>query len=368
MQKIILYAVVLLCALASKMYSQETFENRAKTIAENIRKISQQQKDSLKMEVETIEKNLENGSISAEMAASQKLIAATKRADIIEQKVAEQDTNLQKLIKDEVDGKNAPEKVFRGTTIILGSSGNDSIGKNRTEINIGSMKVFQGEDDKIERLSRRTTSQFVFAFGLNNLVTDGDSNSLENSDFKTWNSRFVEWGFTFNSRVFKENNLLHFKYGLSLMYNNLRPTDNRYFVKEGNLTTLQTFGDDLRENKFRTSMIVLPLHLEFDFTPKIVGEDGVSRFRTHKSFRLGIGGFGGLNYQSTQKLRYEEDDIRFKNKQKGDFNVSTFVYGLSGYLGYRSTSLYVKYNLNSLFKNNPNDQNNISLGLRFDFN
>ncbi|HRA74105.1 MAG TPA: hypothetical protein PLB11_14930, partial [Flavobacterium sp.] len=203
---------------------------------------------------------------------------------------------------------------------------------------------------------------------LNNLITDGDSNSLENSDFKTWGSNFFEWGFTFNTRILKDNNLLHIKYGLSLMYNNLRPTDNRYFVKDGDVTELQTFDRDLNENKFRNSMVVLPVHLEFDFTPKTVGDDGSFKFRTHKSVRLGVGGFGGLNYQSTQKLRYEEDDIRIKNKQKGDFNVSTFVYGLSGYLGYGSTSLYVKYNLNSLFKDNPIDQNNISLGLRFDFN
>ncbi len=368
MQKIILYALVLLCTLATKMYGQETFEKRAKVIADNIRMVTQQQKDSLKMEVETIEKNLENGSISSETAASQKLNVATKRAQIIEQKVAQQDAKLQQLIQDEVDGKTPGSKTKGGTMIILGSGSNDSIGKFKTEINIGSMKIYSGEEDKIQRLSKRTTSQFVFAFGLNNLINDGDSNSLENSDFKTWGSNFVEWGFTFNTRILKENNLLHFKYGLSLMYNNLRPTENRFFVKEGDVTTLQTFGDDLRENKFRNSMVVLPLHLEFDFTPKTVGEDGVTRFRTHKSVRLGVGGFGGLNYQSTQKLRYEEDDIRIKNKQKGDFNVSTLVYGLSSYVGYGATSLYVKYNLNPLFQDNSVDQHNISMGLRFDFN
>jgi hypothetical protein len=110
------------------------------------------------------------------------------------------------------------------------------------------------------------------------------------------------------------------------------------------------------------------LHLEFDFTPKTIGDDGVTHFKTHKSVRVGLGGFAGLNFQTTQKLKWEEDDIRIKYKQKGDFNVNTFVYGLSGYLGYGATSIYVKYNLNELFKNNPVDQNNVSLGLRFDFN
>jgi hypothetical protein len=369
MQKIILYGAVLLCTLVTKVYAQETFEQRAKSISQNIKNITKEEKEALKKEVEGINKLLDNGTISPEKADTEKLKAAETRAKNIEDRIAVEETKLQQLIKDEIDGKTPESKTKGGTMLILGSGSNDSIGKNTTEINFGSMKVYKGEDEKIQRLSKRTTSQFVFAFGMNNLITDGDFDSLENSDFKTWGSNFFEWGFTMNTRLMKDHNLLHLKYGLSLMYNNLRATDNRYFVKNGEVTQLQTFQEhDLRENKFRNSMIVLPLHLEFDFTPKSVGDDGVTRFRTHRSARLGIGGFAGLNFQTTQKLKWEEDDIRIKYKQKGDFNVNTFVYGLSGYVGYRDATIYVKYNLNELFKNNPVDQNNVSLGLRFDFN
>ena len=44
------------------------------------------------------------------------------------------------------------------------------------------------------------------------------------------------------------------------------------------------------------------------------------------------------------------------------------LYTVSAYLGYGQTSLYVKYDLNPMFKNNNIDQNNVSLGIRFDFN
>ncbi|MBA4152959.1 hypothetical protein [Flavobacterium sp.] len=356
MQKIIFYVAALLCTFLTQIYGQETFEQQAKVIANSITSITTEEKTALKAEVEEINKLLESGTITATQADEKKLKAAEERARNIERRIAAEQAKLDDLVKDQVDGK------------FLSSTDSSSVNNKKVIIQ------WDLDDDDFKgwkcksKSERRTTSQFVFAFGLNNLITDGDSNSLENSDFKTWGSNFFEWGFTFNTRILKENNLLHIKYGLSLMYNNLRPTDNRYFVKDGDVTELQTFDRDLNENKFRNSMVVLPVHLEFDFTPKTVGDDGVSKFRTHKSVRLGVGGFGGLNYQSTQKLRYEEDDIRIKNKQKGDFNVSTFVYGLSGYLGYGSTSLYVKYNLNSLFKDNPIDQNNISLGLRFDLN
>lgn len=356
MQKIIFYVAVLLCTFVTQMYSQSTFEDQAKVIAQNISRITSEEKEALKKEVEDINKLLESGAITATVADERKIKAAEERAKNIETRVAQEQAKLDLLVKDQVEGKIA--------------SSTDSVSASKNKVAI----TWDLDDDTKDwswksKNEKRTTSQFVFAFGLNNLMTDGDFDSLENSDFKTWGSNFFEWGFTMNTRLMKDHNLLHLKYGLSLMYNNLRATDNRYFVKNGNVTELQTFQDhDLCENKFRNSMIVLPLHLEFDFTPKSVGDDGVTRFKTHKSVRLGLGGFAGLNFQTTQKLKWEEDDIRIKYKQKGDFNVNTFVYGLSGYLGYGATSIYVKYNLNELFKDNPVDQNNVSLGLRFDFN
>ena len=55
-------------------------------------------------------------------------------------------------------------------------------------------------------------------------------------------------------------------------------------------------------------------------------------------------------------------------KEKGDFNVNDFIYGASTYIGYKGTSLYLKYDLNPMFKDNAIKQNNISLGIRFDIN
>ena len=37
-------------------------------------------------------------------------------------------------------------------------------------------------------------------------------------------------------------------------------------------------------------------------------------------------------------------------------------------IGFNKFSLYAKYDLNPMFKNNPAKQNNISLGVRFDMN
>ncbi|MEZ4852752.1 hypothetical protein [Flavobacterium sp.] len=373
MQKIILYTAIFLLAFVSNLQAQEndsikklSFEKQANLIANTIEKISTEEKNALKLEVEAIDKQLADGKITKEEADNQKMIASQKRARNIEEKVTVEHEKLEQLVKDKVEGKINEGTKKEGTVIVIGSSSNDSIGKNRTEINLTAMKVYQGEEDKMKRLSKRTTSQFVFAMGLNNVVTDGEN--LDNSDFRFWGSHSYEWGITGNTRVFKNNNLLHAKYGLSLMYNNLRPTDNRYFVKNGNVTELQNGFTNFKESRFRNVYLTVPLHLEFDFTPKKFDKDGNPYFRTHESVRLGIGGYGGIRVKSKQILRYQEDDQCIKVKQKGDFNVSNFNYGLSAYIGYRATSLYIKYDLNPLFKNNAVNQNNISLGVRFDFN
>ena len=263
-----------------------------------------------------------------------------------------------------MDGKFEVEKLIKGGNrkIVLGSN-NDFIGGNH-EFNITSMKVYHGNEDKENRQSKRTTSQMVFAAGLNNLVTN---DKVDKSDFRYLGSHFYELGVTYNSRILENDNLLHAKYGLSVMYNNLRPTDNRSFVVNGNQTDLVLNAKDLSDSRFRNVYLVAPVHLEFDFSGN-KDSNGKPFFRTHNSFRLGVGGYAGVNLKSKQIIKYENNDLKATERTKGDFNTNNFIYGLSSYIGYKSTSLYLKYDLNPLFKDNAVKQNNVSLGVRFDFN
>lgn len=374
MQKIILFTLVVVASLVSKLHAQEvdsvktqSFEEKATLIGNQIEKITKEEKEALKKEVLVIENQLENGTISKEKAAEMKLAAATIRANNIETKVAVEEEKLAQLVRDKVAGKYPEDAKSKkgGTRIVIGGT-SDSLGNNQTEINITSLKVFNGKEDLLKKRSKRTTSQFVFAAGLNNVITEDEN--FENSDYRVWGSHFYEWGLTYNSRILKNNNLLHAKYGLSMMYNNLRATDNRLFVENGKQTNLETSAIILSESRFRNVYLVAPIHLEFDFTPKKTDEEGNTYFRTHKSFRVGLGGYGGIKVKSKQILKYNENGSDVKNKQKSDFNVSDFNYGLSAYIGHGATSLYVKYDLNPMFKNNNVDQNNVSVGVRFDFN
>lgn len=357
MRNYTIYLVLLLCLFASKMLAQDpsqkgeqvkqTFEKQVQNIALNIENITKEEKAELKKEVDVVNDALANGSITKEGAERKKEALAQVRANNIETRIAKEQEKLEILVQKKVDGQ------------IIGL---DTIKKPNRVI----LKWEKGDKNYVSKVKneKRTTSQFVFAIGNNNLATDG---AVANSDFRYWKSRFYEWGFTFNSRIIPNHNLLHAKYGLSLMYNDLKPTDNRLFVDNGSQTVLATNPLHQDDSRFRNVNLVVPLHLEFDFTkPKI--KDGKTYFKSHDSFRLGIGGYFGANVKSKQILKYDLDGYQTVEKTKGDFNVNDFIYGLSTYLGYKSTSLYLKYDMNPLFKDNMLDQNNISLGVRFDFN
>jgi hypothetical protein len=355
MTKIIFYVTVGLMFLASKAMAQDTiqkgklenqsFEKQAKNIAINIENITKEEKSGLKKEVDAVNEQLEKGSITKEQAETKKTTLAQARAINIETRVAKEQEKLEILVQKKVDGQIKERDSSK--TIIIHWEDNKFWSDNKKN----------GE--------KRTTSQFVLAFGANNLATNG---AIDNSDFKYWQSQFFEWGSTYNTRIFKNDNLLHLKYGYSVMYNTINPTNNRYFVpaRDGQ-TNLQVFPNELEEARFKNVYLVAPLHLEFDFSGN-KSKNGNTGFSTHKAVRFGIGGYAGLRIKSKQKIYYNINGDQERVKNKGDFNANDFIYGVSTYVGYQATSLYFKYDLNPLFENNVVKQNNISLGVRFDLN
>lgn len=349
MVKIIMYTVLSFLLFMTTAFGQQTFSERAKAISEEIKNITAQEKKALKLALDKINEQLDNKSISQDQAEEAKLNAANEHAENIEKRVAVQQELLSKLVNESIDEAVVEQVDTTKNRIIIGDNHLDIYFKNK----------------KI-RPQKRTTSQFVLAFGLNHVVTESDLSSVEKSDFEVAGSRFFEWGFTWNTRIAKDHNLVHAKYGFSLMYNNLRPTQGQIYQVDGAQTHLVISDRPLRDNRFKNVQLVFPLHLEFDFSPNKSHADGSTSFKTHKSFRFGIGGYGGFNLKTKQITKFSNESGRVVDK--ADFNTADIIYGVSTYLGYRASSLYLKYDMNSMFKNNVVDQNNISLGVRFDFN
>ncbi|MBT8275282.1 MAG: PorT family protein [Bacteroidia bacterium] len=312
-------------------------------------RIVDEEKDALKASVEGINQRLENGDITEAEANELKQKMAEKHALNIENRVAIIDNKIELLERNQdMEVLNEDGDRF---VIEIGNDGEDD-----------NSFIYIGKQNKARKYDRRTTSDFVFAFGLNNVIVDGE---LGDDIYKVGGSRFAEFGWAWKTRVFKESNWLRVKYGFSFQFNGLKPTDNRYYVDTGLQTELQTFASDLDKSKFRLDNLVFPVHFEFGPSKKI-DKDTYFRYSTRKKLKVGLGGYAGLKLSSRQKLRYDDMGQEVERKEKGNFNTNNFIYGVSAYLGWGDVGLYAKYDLNTIFKDNPVEQRNISLGLRFD--
>ncbi|HLV92844.1 MAG TPA: hypothetical protein VKX34_06955 [Aequorivita sp.] len=343
-----LMTVMSLSAQTDNKAKDSTFVETLSTEKEHI---IQEEKDALKREVEKINSNIENGSVSKEEAEELKRKAAQKHALNIENRIAiiENETALKE--------RNSEQGSKVDNAHFLIGIGNENADRER----IFGVSVKRKKRKVL--YDRRTTSGAIIAFGLNNAITEGES--LEDSDFKVAGSRFFEIGWVWKTRVLKNSNWFRVKYGFSFQFNGLKPTENRYFVDTGEQTELQIFPLDLKKSKFRMDNLVIPVHFEFGPSKKVDHTD-YFRYDTRSQFKFGIGAYGGINLGVRQKLKFTEDGDKKKQKLKENYNSTNFVYGISSYVGWGASSIYFKYDLNPIFKNNTVEQRNISLGFRLD--
>jgi len=360
MKRILLIIVLLSSTVA---FSQEkTFESEVKKISNRIDRITTKQKDSLRVKVKEINLQLEEGKITKTRADELKKAAATYHAGRIEVLVAEQERLIQLLVQAKTDGKILGEdRYYEESTFSIGGRTfqlrfTDEDYETRRE---------RRERRYRRRWTRRHTSQFVFAMGVNNVLVDHKLSSLEGNPYKFWKSRFYEVGFTHKYRLSKNVSKTYLKYGFSFVWNNLRPDGNQYHVVNGDQTELQTFQFSTSESRLRHVQMIFPAHIEFDFSKDRTYDDGTFRDYRNQSFRFGIGVFVGFKMGTRQYLEYRNTSgTKVEELQKGGFNTNIYNYGISTYLAYRSCGLYVKYDLNPLFKGT--ETRNISMGVRFD--
>jgi hypothetical protein len=312
--------------------------------------VKTEEKEFLKETVEAINAQLDKGEISADEAEELKLTAAKKHALNIENRIAIIDNKIALLERNEEVTSDVGANLD-GLRI--------EIGKGEESYEFDKSGIYIGPQHKSipKTFDRRTTSDLVFAIGFNNAIIEGES--LSDSPYKLGGSGFVELGWAWKTRVFNNTNAVRLKYGLSVQWNKLDIKDNQILV-----VSLEQNPFELKKSKFRTTNIVVPIHFEFGPSKKIE-RDTYFRYSTYNKFKIGIGGYAGLNIASMHKVKYSLNGDNQKDKETG-FNTTPFVYGLSSYVSFGNVALYAKYDLSPLFKDQVVDQNNISLGLRFD--
>lgn len=208
----------------------------------------------------------------------------------------------------------------------------------------------------------QTKSNLFIAFGWNQAL--GNGNGI-GDDYTFWGSGIFEVGLEFSTKLSSENDLMRFNYGLSGQTQSLRIRGNREFRTLNDVTSLEALNFNVDKSEFEQFTLIAPLHLEIGKRKKNEFDSGISRYEDDDSFVFGIGGYVGLNLTSNQFLKFERNGRNISNRLYNDFEMENFVYGLSAYAGVGSAQIFVKYGLNTIFKNSPVDQQYASIGFRF---
>ncbi|WP_179349220.1 hypothetical protein [Winogradskyella pacifica] len=342
--------VAILCCTPYLMAQTNIFEEKAAIIASRIDSITTSEKSILKKEIKKIDKMVEKNEITADAAGVEKKKLAAYHAKRINAAVFIEEQKLQLLIKNKVNGKL----------------------ERTEELDKPFISVFKEENfynDSISglKVEKRFTTQFVFALGINTVLNGGD---YYGDGFKVNPIGYGELGFTFKYRLKENTNLWNLKFGLSMMTDEIRPKeDNDVLVTNGNQTTLQDIGFDLKKSRLNNLSFGIPVHLELDFSkPQYHSKTEQTYLRSQRGFRLGLGGFFSVRTQTSQFIKYKEGGKDIKQTETYHFNMNSFNFGPSVYFGYRDVSMYAKYDVNPVFKDNPEDINTLSIGLRVDIN
>lgn len=343
---------VLLCPQILAQEDEKTISHKD-PLEQKKQEVIEGEKEALKNEVIDINRRFNKGEITSEEAKKLKEDASEIHALNIENRIAilENEAALQARAGSGYKTKDTITDPYKDIS--------------RVEIN-----VFDEEDPLVDinfgqqkKYDKRTRSNLLIAFGFNNAIIEGQS--IDKSPYKMGKSKFFEIGWTWSTRVLQKSNAIRFRYGFAFQFNGLNPTDNKYFVQDGDLTYLEEFPGNLNKSKLRMDNLVLPIH--FEFGPfKTIDKGNYIRYSTRKKFKFGVGTYFGFNMRTRQKLKYSENGSNQKDKITQSYNTSNLIYGLSSYIGADDFSLYVKYDLNRIFNEPNRKENNISIGLRLD--
>jgi hypothetical protein len=160
-----------------------------------------------------------------------------------------------------------------------------------------------------------------------------------------WGSRTINVYYQYEIRILQSKFSIVPGFGLSL---------ERYKFKNGATLGYDPAPDDslklflpaesgitgLRKSQLVTNYFEVPLELRFNTHPSDPA----------RGFKVGVGGRIGYLYDSFSKLKYKVDGETRQLKDKQNWNLNRFRYGVFGKIGFGNFSFFGYYNLTPLFE------------------
>ncbi|WP_337042565.1 outer membrane beta-barrel protein [Emticicia sp. 17c] len=198
---------------------------------------------------------------------------------------------------------------------------------------------YERKDGKRNMFSRR---DFGLYLGLNTYETQ---NLPELDNF---NSRFIALSWKKNHRLITGNNVdVAMGTGFEFAWNNYMFKDNITLASKAVGTDFVEVKESLEKSKLVVTNFNIPVMLQFGFK--------------ESKWILGLGAYGGARIDSYTKTKGENGTKR----DHGAFNMSKFHYGFAAEIGRKNFTLFARYQMTPIFKdNNGVNGNAIMFGIR----
>jgi hypothetical protein len=178
---------------------------------------------------------------------------------------------------------------------------------------------------------------FVLELGINSAL-----NASSRFDLGLWGSRTVNIYYQYEVRILKSS--FSFVPGIGLSLERFKFKNGATFAYDEDSLKLmlpaETLMTGLKKTQLVTNYLDVPVEFRFTSNP-----DDPAR-----SFKAAIGGRIGYMYDSFAKLKYKADGETKQLKDKQEWNLNRFRYGVYTKIGIGNFALFGYYNLTPLFK------------------
>ncbi|QNL22793.1 outer membrane beta-barrel protein [Hyphobacterium sp. CCMP332] len=283
------------------------------------------------------------------------------------------------LIENEEDLESLEDydvnEIIKGFKALLDSteSGN-TVTIDEKEKNIKFIEIQTGNgiiiSDKHKK-KKRITNHLYIDFGLNNMVEKNAQISSQPYRLNNWSSRYFALSSMKKVRLGQNKGPANFQFGAEITWNNLMFEDDITLRKMNGISEWVDYMDPslpgnlritndipARKGKLAIATIGLPLLIGFD-----LGKDD--------NVKIAAGAYVNYKLSSWTKTVYFEEGDRKRVKDRSDYNLNDWRYGLMATFSYKGLSIFGKYDLSPLFNTNPElngnptgDFNVYSFGIR----
>ncbi len=220
---------------------------------------------------------------------------------------------------------------------------------------------------------RRTRQYFNVDIGTSNWMSNGKIPNNEQYTVKPWASWYIGLNSIQKTSI---DGPLFLEWGPGISWYNWKFEDRTTRVTKGDTevefnaeTPLP--GVDYRMSKLGTSYInfsVVPM-LDFSYGNHKVEKDGKFKKYTTKKrdgIRIGAGMYAGMRLGGRAVYTIKENGDKDKIKDKNDYYLENFRYGIRGQVGFKGVDFFANYDLNNVFTSgNGPKLNGFSFGLIF---